>query len=216
MQVKMSEFEKLVDEDDEGIDEDHPDYAAVDNAELGVYGVRARVMLHIPVGDGGHPEYDGGSTVATFIQTPGVWGITAHHEGESHITEHYTQEAALLAVMLRALGVEVIDDRPEPAPLEVCPRCLERTGGIAEPGTGNCFALELKRDLRVGGMTWAKNSESVGPDGLCDVLRSMHAPHHLVTYYGAGDPPRPCSPICLLPADAIEVWTVDDGSDGDE
>ena len=137
-----------------------------------------------------------------FAEDPERWG-TVRWSG------HATDEA-LVPIVARAV------ERILPsAPLEVCPRCLERTGGIVEPGTGRCFALELKRDLRVGGMTWEKNSNSPDP-GLCDVLRSDCAPHHLVAYYGDTPPPRPCSPICLLPADAIEVWTVDHGSDGDE
>jgi hypothetical protein len=105
-------------------------------------------------------------------------------------------------------------EQPEQAPPEVCPLCLERTGGVAEPPVGQRFALELTRDLRVGGMTWEENSDSIDP-GLCDVLRSDFAPHHLIAYYGDSPPPRACSPICQLPADAIEVWTIDE-SDGAE
>jgi hypothetical protein len=106
-------------------------------------------------------------------------------------------------------------EQPEQAPPEVCPLCLERTGGVAEPGEGQRFALELTRDLRVGGMTWGANSDSIDP-GLYDVRRSDFAPHHLIAYFGDSPPPRACSPICQLPADAIEVWTIDESDEAEE
>jgi hypothetical protein len=100
-------------------------------------------------------------------------------------------------------------DEPEPAP-EVCPDCLGRTGGVAEPPAGQCFMLELKREVKVGGVTWPANSEG---GELLNVARSPLAPYHFVAYYGDNPPPRSCSPVCKLPADAIEIWMADEGQD---
>lgn len=217
MKVRMSEFEKVVEYDEDGVTEDHPDFEALLREELDVFGVRARIVLSIPVGDVEDAEYDGGTHVGHAVTTPGVWGITAKHTGEPHLDAFFRSEAALLAAMLRGLGVEVVDDRDDRpvAVLAVCPRCLKRTGGIAELPEGRRFALELKRDLRIGTLTWEQSSDAADPS-LCDVLRSDFAPHHLVAYYGDSAPPRPCSPICQLPADAIEVWTVDGENEADE
>lgn len=137
-----------------------------------------------------------------FAEEPARWTV-------------HTQHADLRLRTAASLIAHAVERLIPTAPPEVCPRCLERTGGVAVPPEGQDFALELTRDVHIGGLVWARNSATVVPP-LCTVVRSEHAPHHLVAYYGDAPPPRPCSPICQLPADAIEVWTVDESEEASE
>jgi len=90
------------------------------------------------------------------------------------------------------------------APPEVCPACLERTGGIAVPPFGQHFAVELHEPVRVGGRVWSATDAAEEP-GLYPVERSELAPHHLVAVHEGQR-----QPVCLLPAAKVDVWTVDD------
>jgi hypothetical protein len=98
------------------------------------------------------------------------------------------------------------DDRPEAAPLEVCPSCVARTGGIAEPPEGQHFAVALEWPVRVGGRIWPDSDDvrEGGEQGLYPVARSALAPYHLVARHG-----EQRQPLCRLPAGSVDVLIVD-------
>jgi len=106
MKVSARDFFKVIADDEDPpwgfIDEETA--RKIEDGTLGVFGCQAQIELEVPYGAG---------TIDVPIQTPGLWGIVAESRQDAYFDDVYADEVAILAEMLRAMGIEVEPDIDE-------------------------------------------------------------------------------------------------------